>query len=295
MRSKPMALTLLMLACTTGDDGATSTDGAGPTTGVSSSTTAAVSTETTLQTTSTVSTSSTTGESTTSADGAPFIISFSTNVSQITEGESVIFTAIVSDPDGLDDIAGGSLFTEDGAFSYGPFVAAGQEGTYSITVSWGQIDQVATIAFEDLQIERVFRVEFFDKEGHVAAKNTSITLHCDGGGACDGSCKDFQSDGVNCGGCGKTCSSGCADAMCLPALGECIDSESGFSTCDAYCQTNGGKCVEAGCDGATIVGFNGTVLCMTDEGPKPQSEACNFPQTWDSGRIAVRCCCSDTN
>ncbi|MCB9703446.1 MAG: hypothetical protein H6711_16255 [Myxococcales bacterium] len=191
-----VASLLLMGACAGGDDNATVTsDTVGSTTLGGSSNSGNTSTSATA--TGATSTSMGTGsETTSSAEGAPFFISFSTNVGQITEGESVVFTAIVSDPDGFDDIAGGTLFTQDGAFSYGPFVSAGQEGTYSITVSWAEVDQVASIEFEDFDLDRVFRAEFFDKEGHKVAKDTGITLHCDGGGACGGSCKDFQIDGA---------------------------------------------------------------------------------------------------
>src|SRR5690606_24961768 len=151
-----------------------------------------------------------------------------------------------SDPDGLDDIAGGTLFTDDGGFSYGPFVSAGQEGTYSISVSWAEIDQVATIDFESYELDRVFRAEFFDKDGHKVAMNTAITLRCDGGGACDGSCKDFQNDGANCGSCDKACEGGCGEAQCLPIFGTCIALDDGFSTCDDYCQSINEQCVVDG-------------------------------------------------
>jgi len=145
--------------------------------------TATNSISTTINTTETSGVASTSsGSTTTSADGAPFFLSFSTNVGMIAEGESVVFTATVSDPDGLDDIAGGTLFTGNGVFSYGPLVAAGQEGTYSTSVSWDAIDQVEAIEFEGGSTNRTFRAEFFDTKGNSTSKDTSITLYCEGGG-----------------------------------------------------------------------------------------------------------------
>ena len=236
MRRKLLISSLVWLSCCGGDDTAT-TESSDTLVSMTTAPTSTSPTSTTVNTTETSGVASTSsGITTTTSDGSPFFLSFSTNVGTITDGESVVFTATVSDPDGLDDIAGGTLFTGDGAFSYGPFVAAGQEGTYSITVSWSAIDQVETIEFESVDMARTFRAEFFDTKGGSASKDTLITLSCPGGGACDGACKDFQVDGENCGACGKVCMAGCEDAMCSPRLGECISMVSGFPSCADYCQ-----------------------------------------------------------
>jgi len=290
---------VVLISCSGGNDGASETsDTVAATTATtattSGSTSGSTSTSPTL-TGATDSSTSTVAETTSSVDGAPFFISFSTNVGQITEGESVVFTAIVSDPDGFGDIAGGTLFTEDGAFSYGPFVSAGQEGTYSITVSWAEVDQVASIEFDNFEQDRVFRAEFFDKEGHKVTKDTMITLHCAGGGACDGSCKDLQNDGSNCGVCGMFCSGGCGGGKCLPIYGECIFAGDGFVTCGDYCQAVGELCVEAGCDGNTLKGYGNHVLCTDDAAAFHFADPCDAAQPWGPGRESIRCCCSDTN
>lgn len=84
---------------------------------------------------------STTPEGTATSDddtsapaGAPMFLSFNTSASKITDGESITFTAILTDPDGVADIIGGSLLTEDEAIDYGPMAVAG-EGTFSISLS----------------------------------------------------------------------------------------------------------------------------------------------------------------
>ena len=294
MRSKVLKSVLgvvLWCACS-GDDGEGVTSESAGVTSVGMTTTGMGMTSGGMTTSGT---GSGTGSETTMGEaGAPFFISFSTNVGQITDGESVIFTAIVSDPDGFGDIAGGTLFTQDGKFSYGPFVSAGQEGTYSITVSWAAIDQVEAIEFENLEEERVFRAEFFDKGGHKVAQETTIKLRCDGGGACGGGCKDFKTDGANCGGCGVVCTNGCEGALCLPVRGECINSQSGFSDCNAYCQSVAEMCVAQGCEGATFLGYDSMLICQGEKGAFLYDDPCNAPQTWDANRSAIRCCCSET-
>jgi hypothetical protein len=47
--------------------------------------------------------------------------------------ESITFTAVLTDPDGIDDLIGGSLTNADGSIQYGAFVTSGQEGSYSLT------------------------------------------------------------------------------------------------------------------------------------------------------------------
>jgi len=281
------------LSCCGGDDSAT-TESSDTLASMTTAPTTASSTSVTMTETSGVAATTSTGSTTTSSDGAPFFLSFSTNVGTITDGESVVFTATVSDPDGLDDIAGGTLFTGDGAFSYGPFVAAGQEGTYSITVSWDAIHQVEMIEFEGGSVERGFRAEFFDTKGGSASKDAKITLSCPGGGACAGVCKDFQVDVENCGACGKACEGGCESAKCAPVFGACIDAGSGFASCEEYCQGKGEVCVESGCDDSTYRGYGDDNFCMNDVAYSSYGNPCDHINTWGGNQIVVRCCCTDS-
>jgi len=280
MRGRLLISSFVWLSCCGGDDTATteSSDTLATMTSASSATSPTSTTVNTTETSGVASTSgggSGSGSTTTSADGAPFFLSFSTNVGKITDGESVVFTATVSDPDGLGDIAGGTLFTGNGEFSYGPFVAAGQEGTYSITISWGDINQVEMIDFENGEMERTFRAKFFDAKGNSTSKDTKITLSCPGGGACDGTCKDFQADAENCGSCGKSCEGGCDNAMCSPVLGECINMSKGFASCSEYCQAEGEQCVEGGCEGRTYKGYSDSNFCMNDVAFSSHSNPCD--------------------
>lgn len=89
---------------------------------------------------------------------------------------SAIFTAVLTDPDGVDDIVGGTLSNESGAIGYGPFVAAGQAGTYSITLAWDAVHLAEAIEFEAMELTRVFQAEFYDQAGHKVRKDVSLAL-----------------------------------------------------------------------------------------------------------------------
>ena len=294
MRGRLLSASFVWLSGCGGDDTAT-TESSDTLVSMTTAPTTASPTSTTMDTTETSGVASTSnGSTTTSTDGGPFFLSFSTNVGTITDGESVTFTATVSDPDGLDDIAGGTLFTGDGAFSYGPFVAAGQEGTYSITVSWEAIDQVEAIEFESIDVERTFRAEFFDTKGKSASRDTTITLSCPGGGACDGACKDLQADADNCGTCGKACEGGGENGGCGPVFGECINMDDVFASCAEYCQGAGEQCVEAGCNGLTYSGYDSDDFCMNDVGASSFSNTCDHINSWVGNEVVVRCCCTDS-
>jgi len=229
------------------------------------------------------------------AAGAPVFLSFSTNVKKLTDGESVTFTAILTDPDGVDDIVGGSLLSEDESSDFGPFVAAGQPGTYSIVLSWDQIHQAAPINFENGEMPRVFQARFFDQKANKASKTAQIVLFCTNGGACDGVCKDFTADGDNCGTCGHFCEGGCVDGDCGPLFSSCFSVDGPLDRCDEMCESLQETCVENGCGiGSTVSWYDGDIDCETKLGPQESSQPCSEPQPWGVGILAVRCCCTDT-
>lgn len=232
---------------------------------------------------------------TTSEGGGPQFISLQTSAAKITAGETVTITALVTDPDGLADIVGGTLSNTDGTIAYGPFVAAGQPGTYSIDLSWDAIQQAEPIEFVGMDLTRTFRAEFVDLAVHSATKTVDLALTCSTGSACNGICTDVAADAAHCGACGVVCQDGCENSACTPTLGECIESESGFTTCDEYCPSIGEVCVEGGCrTDDTIVGYGNPVSCMKSELGEPQMEPCDLVQPWTIGRSVVRCCCTDT-
>ncbi len=224
--------------------------------------------------------------------GAPIFIDLKTNVSTLTAGEAVTFTALLTDPDGVDDIIGGTLSDPSGMIGYGPFVAAG-EGTYSISVSWDAMHQAEPIEFEDMGVTRSFRAEFFDQAANKVSKDVDLTLTCAEGAACGGVCTDLMMTAQHCGACGKVCASGCEDGGCAPAWGECVRFDEGFDTCDQICAASGQTCVENGCGkGWTVRGFGGNFECMNDELETHFAEPCGAIQPWELDRVTVKCCCT---
>lgn len=238
----------------------------------------------------------TSGDSTTApVEGAPVIISLQTNVSKITAGESVIFTAVLTDPDGVDDIVGGTLSDASGQIGYGPFVAAGQEGTYSISLSWEAMHQAEAIQFEGMDLGRVFRAEFYDQGANKVQQDVDLTLTCADGSACDGVCTDIMANAEHCGACSAVCEGGCKGGQCAPKWGGCINPDSGIDTCDAYCASIGEGCVENGCEGdATTKTFANMFDCSDNKFYSLRKEPCALVQSFELGRSDVQCCCTDT-
>lgn len=234
---------------------------------------------------------------TSSVEGGPMFLSFSANVATLTQDESVTFTAILTDPDGVGDIVGGSLRSTDESLEFGPFVAAGQPGTYSISLSWAQIHQTDPIEF-DAASPRAFRAVFFDQGSHKATEDASVELVCAGGAACGGVCTDLAVDGLNCGTCGLTCDGGedaCDSGACAPSLSRCVNFDEGLATCSAVCQSAGETCVDQGCPGdVTVVTYSYLDDCEVNLGPGYPDMPCDELQDWDINAQAIKCCCTDT-
>ena len=194
----------------------------------------------------TTSTGGTGGTTTSAPSGPPQIIVLGSNVTSITEGESVTFTAVVTDPNGIDDVIGGTLRDPGGAI-YGAFATSSQEGAYQIVLSWSQIHQVLPIQFDEgASPERELVAEFFDQAAHTASKSISLTLSCEGHGACAGACKDMSADVKNCKSCGTTCATGgvCGATGCgCPSNGTvCNGVCKDLQTDEANCGTCGDPC-----------------------------------------------------
>ena len=86
--------------------------------------------------------------------------------------------------------------------AFGPFATAAQEGAYSATVSWSQLDQMDTIEFET-EASTTFVATFFDTAGHSTTATKSIALHCEGIAACDGACTNLLTSRHHCGALGR--------------------------------------------------------------------------------------------
>lgn len=176
---------------------------------------------------------------------SPVIVDFGSNVTQLTEGESAVFTATVIDPDGPDDIQGGSLKSEDGAITYGGFEDIGN-GTFELTISWDDLHLASAIEFTD-DDSRALRADFFDNSGNMDSQTSTLALYCDEGDqgrACDGQCVSLWDDADNCGACGTTCEDGpCVGGTCSFAFSPCLESaRNQVESCAEYCGAIGELC-----------------------------------------------------
>lgn len=143
-----------------------------------------------------------------SDENAPVFLDFSVNTSVATDVDQLRFTAVLTDPDGIDDLIGGALKSQDGA-SYGAFQTSSSEGAYELSLSWDDLNTVQPVDVEDDMETRTFVAEFFDAGGNVASQTITVSLTCDGDmeGTCDGDgrCMSLMT-GSNCLECGNDCS-----------------------------------------------------------------------------------------
>ncbi|MEZ4382987.1 MAG: hypothetical protein R3A79_16795 [Nannocystaceae bacterium] len=235
-------------------------------------------------------------------DGGPVIVDFGSNVKAITEGESVVFTATIIDPDGPDDIQGGSLKSADESVTYGAFLDLGN-GTYEISLAWAEIDQAIGVEFIDSQQVDVKAV-FFDNGGKKGFASASVSLNCGADYAviaCDGHCVPADVDEDNCGTCGNACDDGvkCYGGSCAAEFSEClVTADVGVSTCAEYCATKGEVCANACYFGDSALYFwelsdacvDGDIF---DQGSVEYGNACTNDLYLDPEvTMSVQCCCT---
>jgi hypothetical protein len=207
----------------------------------------------------------------------------------LTEGESVTLSAVVTDPDGVADIAAGQVELEDGAV-LGAFTGSG--GAFTFPLSWDQLDGARAIDFESTDA-RALTARFFDAGGLDATATVTLTLTCDGleacdgacgFGRCDGTCVDLQEDNRNCGRCGRSCDDGCTQGMCA-AWSDCLRLSSGNpyfnNTAADICTALGGTCID---DGDIVHQAWEDSACQDY---RRESNNCRTALTYDSGK--VRC------
>jgi hypothetical protein len=148
-----------------------------------------------------------------SAPGSPKFLSFGTDSTKFTEGQSITFTAVLTDPDGIEDLIGGSLKSEDGLHNFGAFATAAQEGAYSFELTWSKLNNALDLTFEGEQ-SYTFIAEFFDAAGNTASRSATILAYCDLGAACTGTCVDLMEDTNHCGTCDNACAKQCWEGRC---------------------------------------------------------------------------------
>ncbi len=208
---------------------------------------------------------------------------FGTDVMSITQGQTVILSAVLTDPDGINDIIGGTL-TDSGGATYGAFATSAQEGAYELSVSWDLFNQVNSIEFAQGDTgQRVLTAKFFDQEGNSAEQSTTITFTCNGNASCGGTCTNTTDSASHCGSCGHACSggNGCYEGKC-GKLGGCHTSP---TTCAAVCAAAGKVCKNL-CAGSGGVQYDNTQTCSSTANWHPM--ACTDTR---EANASMKCCC----
>ena len=133
--------------------------------------------------------------------GGPEVQQLTADAESLTEDEVVTFTAIVDDPDGVEDVFSGRLLAGDTAVSYGFFMNIGG-ATWQVSMSWQQIDEVTPFTNGEMS----FRAEFVDSTELVGFDTISLPGCAAAHDYCGVSCLDVTEDDDNCGACGNACS-----------------------------------------------------------------------------------------
>jgi hypothetical protein len=174
-----------------------------------------------------------------SSDSSPRILTINTNTTKLDEHGTLAVTAVVTDPDGVDDLIGGALVDPDSGSTYGAFATSAAEGAYEINLTWGAIEQVRDIDTPIGGATRDFRARFYDQGGNTAEESVTVMLHCSMSGyaLCGGACVDLGTDPENCGKCGNTIPDG---AECVGGQPGCVmGPENTAAACSDGCSNDG--------------------------------------------------------
>ncbi|MCX4246120.1 hypothetical protein [Paraliomyxa miuraensis] len=156
-----------------------------------------------------------TGAVSTGPGDRPEVIDVGIDVLVLREGEAVVVTAVVSDPD--DDVREGELFGPGEPASYGAMEPE-SAGRWRSMVTWSDVHERWPLEFER-EVELPFVVRFVDAQGHEGEGGVVVRAICGGltDTACDGVCVDVQVDAMHCGGCGQPCEAevgACINGLC---------------------------------------------------------------------------------
>jgi hypothetical protein len=233
-----------------------------------------------------------------SSGGGPRILNLSTNTTLMTSSDQLVVTAVVTDPEGISQVIGGTLSDGVTGKTYGAFEVSTTSGAWSITLTWGAMQTVDDITGRVGGVSRILVATFFDQAGNTTSSGLTVVLSCGANDTtdslCSGMCFDLQKDGANCGVCGRSCAAGgsCVAGACA-ALTACgVPATAGSNwTCNDECSAQGGTCVNA-CvnDGLST----GAVLWGTDSecntsGDLSDDRACTDLVTFSA---SYECCCA---
>lgn len=134
----------------------------------------------------------------------PSILTLKSNVKNVHPAVNLKISAIVTHPSGIDQLIGGLLLDENGN-AYGPLISPDREGSYGISLSWQEINQMTPVTAPVEGTSRKFIAEFYDQAGNVSQKAITLLLGAHDGvnSFCSGEKDDLNSSERNCGQCGR--------------------------------------------------------------------------------------------
>ena len=182
----------------------------------------------------------------------PRILTLSTNSQRLLQGQTLIVSAVVTDPDGINDLIGGVLIDAESGGTYGAFATAESEGAYSIHLAWWDLHQVRPLDTGMGGETRFLRAEFYDVAGHTASGQVSVDLTCESAtdALCSGYCRDVLHDRENCGACGNDVS-GIQITACVEGVGYGLVTSTIRTSCRVICGADGLVCAPSphwGCE-----------------------------------------------
>jgi hypothetical protein len=235
-------------------------------------------------------------DATMSSQDAPSIIDLVASPARLSEGDGTLVSAIVTDPQGTEDIVAGRLLDGQNQDLIGNFRNIGG-GSFELEVTWDQLHGVRPIGFGPAGTQRAVTAEFIDNANERSTRSLTLSLDCEGESACDGECGletcngecldprfDYET-AENCGECGNACGAGqsCSDSMCVDGGGlngecfesaDCIDAEA-FCATEAEFGLPGGACLVT-CGSSD--GCPGSAECVNFEAPElPPISLCAIP------------------
>jgi hypothetical protein len=185
------------------------------------------------------------------SDAGPIILSLSTNVTALTPNSlsgPLVITAVVTHPLGIAQVIGGTLSDPPMGGTYGAFQVSTVAGSYSLSLSWNQIEQVREIIGPAGGVDRVFRAQFFDQTGHSTSQDITVKLWCGSSSTdalCRGQCENLSNNALFCGSCDNNCGA-LGSQTCM--MGKCVDAGLSSTTrqsCDSLCAASGMTCTAA--------------------------------------------------
>jgi len=176
--------------------------------------------------------------------GAPVILSWALSGNALTPSTDILVSVVLTDPDGVDDIVGGTLVDSDGR-AYGTFATAASEGSYEKRLTWDEVGATMSITGRDPSgVARPLKASFFDAEGHTTSRSFTLQARCDRETEtpCAGTCVDLLQSPDNCGACGDVCAgSECAQGRC-PRWSTCRPTGNAALDCAQVCGASGSAC-----------------------------------------------------